>query len=53
MNDFTFQDFDLVIKGSKIDDWLKENQLTLYENLIFAEKKFMKVNSNIIEKQVK
>ena len=49
MNDFTFQDFDLVIKGSKIDDWLKENQLTLYENLIFAEKKFMKVNSNIIE----
>ncbi|WP_413527000.1 AAA family ATPase [Marinilactibacillus psychrotolerans] len=49
MKDFDSQDFNLIIKGSKIEDWLKKNQLNLYEKLVSAEKEFMKINSNVIE----
>lgn len=47
--DFESQNFNLVVKGSKVEDWLKENQSNLYEQLNDAEKNFRNVNLRIVE----
>ncbi|WP_203573173.1 AAA family ATPase [Listeria ivanovii] len=47
--DFDSQEFGLIVEGSRTEEWLKENQIDLYDQLITAEKEFMNVNSDIVE----
>lgn len=39
----------LVVKSSRLEEWLKKNQVDLYEKLITAEKNFTAIKSNIVE----
>lgn len=50
---FESQDITLIVKNSRIEDWLKENKLALYNQLLEAEKEFMNTNSSIIESLTK
>lgn len=47
--DFDSQKFSLIVEGSRMEEWLKENQIDFYNQLITAEKEFMNVNSDIVK----
>lgn len=49
IQDFSKQDFHLLVQESKFDDWLKKNDLVLRELLIEAETKYEEVNSLLID----
>ncbi|HGF7721255.1 TPA: AAA family ATPase [Enterococcus faecium] len=46
---FISQNFDLIIAGSRIEEWLIDNQLELYEYIISIKQEFKQINSVIVD----
>lgn len=49
LQDFKNQTFHLLIKKSKLDEWLQDNQNDVYKKIISAEQNFSDINIQIIE----
>lgn len=47
--DFASRNFSLIIKGSKLEEWLRENRLKLFDKLIAAENELKSTNAKVIE----
>lgn len=46
---FKDQNLTLVVKKSRLEEWLKKNKLDLYEEILTAEREFSAIRSSIIE----
>lgn len=48
-DNFSTLDYEILTKGTKIYDWLQENQITLFETLIDSEQKFKLLKEKIVQ----
>lgn len=48
-NDFSKIDCSIFIRGSKIDEWIKENQPELHYELIYGENEFSKLREIVVQ----
>ncbi|MDT2834331.1 AAA family ATPase [Vagococcus carniphilus] len=51
--DFDPQDITIIVKDSRLEEWIKENSISLHSKLIEAEKEWMNINSTIVRSLTK
>lgn len=51
--DFDLQDITLIVEESRLEEWIKENSISLHRKLIEAEEEWQNINSNIVRSLTK